>query len=120
METGFHRKLKLLIHNYILLGYKTSERFPRHEIYGMTSQARRSLLSVMLNYVEGYGRTKKGVMLNFYEISFGSLKESIYVFYLALNLQHISLQEYKTLFKLKEEIAKMLWKTMEGLRKEII
>mgnify|MGYP001617780568 CR=1 FL=1 len=115
----FHKRLKLLINAYILLGYKITENFPKHELYGMTSHARRALLSIMLNYVEGYGRSKKGFVLQFYEFSFGSLKESIYVFYLALQLKHIALQEYEKLFTYKEEIAKMMWKTINGLRQDI-
>ncbi|HLD60703.1 MAG TPA: four helix bundle protein [Patescibacteria group bacterium] len=118
-EGTFHKKLKQFIHEYILLGYKVSEKFLKSEIFGMTSQVRRALLSIMLNYVEGFGRSKKKVMLNFYETSFGSLQESIYVFYLAACLKYISAEEYTKLFSCKEQIAKMLWKTIEGLRNDI-
>ncbi len=114
----FHKRLKELINEYVLLGYEISKKFPSDERYGMTSQGRRALLSVMLNYVEGYARTKKKVMLNFYETSYGSLKESIYVFYVATRFQYITVQEYMKLFHLKEEIAKMEWTTIEGLRTE--
>ena len=119
MREGFHNDLKKVIDEYIFSGYKITDKFPRSEIYGMTSQCRRALLSIMLNYVEGFGRTKKKVMLNFYEISFGSLKESIYVFYLAFRLEFISEQAYKDLFLKKERIAQMLWKTIEGIKKDI-
>lgn len=119
MAGDFHNTLKHLINEYILLGYQTSKKFPKDEQYGMTSQARRALLSIMLNYVEGYSRTKKKVTLNQYEISFGSLKESIYVFYLAQHLSIISKEEYLKLFQLKERIAQMLWKTIEGIKKDI-
>jgi len=115
---SFHDRLKELINEYILLGHKISKKFPREELYGMTSQCRRALLSIMLNYVEGYARTKKKVMLNFYETSFGSLQESIYIFYLAVRLNYIEIEEYNRLFKSKEEISKMLWSTLEGLRRD--
>lgn len=75
-------------------------------------------MSIMLNYLEGYARTRKKVMLNFYEISYGSLQESIYIFYLAVRLDYIKIEEYNQLFEFKEEISKMLWATSEGLRKE--
>ncbi len=114
--TNFHKRLKTLINDYVLLSYKTSEKFSKSEIYGMTSQVRRAVLSVMLNYIEGYGRTKKGLLIQFYETSFASLKESIYVFYLAVQLKYISATEYQKLFTVKEEIARMLWKTLDGLR----
>jgi len=118
MKEDFHQRLKRLINEYVLLAYKVSEKFSKTEIYGMTSQCRRATLSVMLNYVEGYSRTKKKVMLNFYETSFASLKESIYVFYLALRLKYIDKVDYYKLFELKEEISRMLWKTTEGLRQD--
>lgn len=85
----------------------------------MLSQVQRALVSILLNYVEGYARTKKGVTLNLYETSYGSLQESIAVFYLACQLKYISIDEYKSLFAKKEEIAKMEWSTLEGLRRDL-
>lgn len=118
-EGDFHGRLKYLIHDYILLSYKTSAQFPKSEIYGMTSQVRRAALSVMLNYVEGYSRVKPAVMANFFEISFASLKESIYVFYLAKHLSYIDVAEYEKLFSIKEEVARMLWRTITGIKRNI-
>lgn len=119
MKGGFHGRLKVLIDNFILSGFKILRNFPRDERYETTSQARRALLSIMLNYLEGFGRSKKKVMLNFYEISFTSLKEAIYIFYLGYKLNYISQKDYLKLFEQKEEIAKMLWKTIDGIKKEI-
>jgi len=85
----------------------------------MISQCRRSSLSIMLNYIEGYARTKKKVMLNFYETSYGSLQESSYIFYLAVRLGYIKMKEYNKLFRYKEEISKMLWSTIEGIKRDI-
>lgn len=59
---------------------------------------------------------KRKCRFNFYETSFGSLKESIYIFFFATELACISAEEYQQLFSRKEEIAKMLWKTLDGLR----
>jgi four helix bundle protein len=39
--------------------YKATEHFPRNEMFGITSQIRRSALSVPVNIVEGYGRKSK-------------------------------------------------------------
>ncbi len=116
IENGFHKKLHFLITSYILVGYKTTKQFPDDERFGMISQARRALVSILLNYVEGYARSKKAVMINFYEISYGSLQETICVFYLATQLKYIAKEQYQKLFNQKEEIAKMIWKTVEGLK----
>jgi four helix bundle protein len=78
---------------YVHLVYKLARKFPQEELYGVTSQLRRSALSVMLNYIEGFARIRNAVQKNFLEISYGSLKESKYL----LN------------FSLVEEIGAMLW-----------
>ncbi|MBI4653213.1 four helix bundle protein [Candidatus Kuenenbacteria bacterium] len=38
--------------------YKITKKFPKDELYGVTSQIRRSSLSIILNYIEGYARRK--------------------------------------------------------------
>lgn len=52
----FHDKLKRLIHEYIMLTYKSTKLYPNDEKYGLQSQDRRAAVSVMLNYVEGYAK----------------------------------------------------------------
>ena len=117
-KEGFHEKLQRLIVEYIRLGSLVLNTFPKEEMYGMTSQCKRSLVSVFLNYTEAYARVQKGVMRNLYEVSYGSLQESIATFYLAVQLHFISKDEYTPLFQRKEEIGKMLWKTIEGVKKD--
>ncbi|MBI2436832.1 MAG: four helix bundle protein [Candidatus Magasanikbacteria bacterium] len=114
----YHNRLKKLIEEYITIGYSVVKKFPLDEKYGMTSQVKRAMISIMLNYVEGFARSKKKVMLNFYEISYGSLQESITIFYFATKFLFITTTEYMQLYKIKEEIAKMLWSSIEGLRKD--
>ena len=115
----FHKRLKWLIVQYILQGYKILKKFPKEERYEITSQGRRALVSILLNYVEGYARSKKKVMLNSYEISYGSLQEANCVFFLGVQLGYMSKEDYLKLFKIKEEIAKIEWSTIEGLRTEV-
>jgi len=71
---------------YAHLAYSVTKNFPRQELFGITSQLRRAALSVVLNYIEGYARSRNKVNKNFLEISYGSLKESEY-------LLHFSLQD---------------------------
>lgn len=115
----FHDKLKERIVEYILLGYKLLKQFPKEERYEMCSQGRRALTSILFNYVEGYARSKKKVLLNFYEISYGSLQESACVFYLGTRLEYISKEQYLELHTRKEEIAKMLWSSIQGVKRDI-
>jgi len=101
------------------LTYELTKKYPDDEKFGLISQDRRSSVSVMLNYVEGYARMKGKVQLNFFEISYGSLKESIYIKYLSKCLKYIDDYEYKKILEIKDEIGAMLYKTIEGLRKKI-
>src|SRR3990167_9517017 len=58
--------------------YTTTRPFPKEEIYGITSQIRRSSLSVAANLVEGYGRQGKKELKQFVNIALGSLAETEY------------------------------------------
>lgn len=118
-EILFHDRLKKLIHQYTLLTYKQTSKYPSEEKFGLTSQDRRASVSVMLNYIEGYARMKPMVTINFFETSYGSLKESVYCRFLAKELKYISHEEYQEALKLKEEIGAMLYTTIEGLKNKL-
>ena len=55
--------------------YKFTRLFPKSELYGLTSQIRRSSVSVASNIAEGYGRRSKQEYLQFLHIALGSLRE---------------------------------------------
>ena len=114
MDT-FHGRLKKLIHEYVRLIYALAKKFPFNELYGMTSQLRRATLSVMLNYIEGFARKRPAVKLNFFEISYGSFKESKYLILLAFEEGYISQHEYQKANLYAEEIGAMLWRTIEAI-----
>ena len=55
--------------------YKKTKTFPKEEIYGLTSQLRRSAISIPSNIAEGAARESKKEYLHFIYISLGSLSE---------------------------------------------
>lgn len=99
--------------------YDVTKKFPRDEIYGITSQLRRASLSVILNYVEGFARTGSKELKNFLQISYGSLKETKYLIFFCAREKYMSKKEYETLMALTDEIGAMLWKRIQGVKERI-
>ena len=111
----YHEKLKKKMDQYVHLVYTLTRKFPKDELYGVTSQIRRASLSVILNYIEGYARGRDKVHKNFLEISYGSLKESKYLLHFSMIEEYLTKEEYKKAIKLSDEIGAMLWGIIKKL-----
>ena len=101
------------------LAYKTyliTRKFPKEELYGLTSQLRRSALSVPTNIVEGYSRKGDKELAHFVNISLGSMAETKYLLYFALRLGYLSDEEYDKINKGYEELGGKLWRFYETVR----
>lgn len=118
-HNNFFDNLKIKIHQFILLTYNLTDKFPRSELYGTTSQIRRAAISIMLNFQEGFARFKPKVKLNFFETSYGSIKECKYLIYFALEKKWINQEEYDHAFGLVDDIGKMFWGIIDGLSKQV-
>jgi len=88
--------------------YKITAQFPKEELYGLTSQVRRSAISVPSNIAEGYGRKSTNDYLRFLQISLGSLYELQTQLTIAQNLAFISDGASKAIYELSREIERML------------
>lgn len=114
--SSFQQELKLKMQYLAKEVYRVSKSFPNKERYGITSQLRRSAMSVVLNYIEGYARFRKKEKLHFFEISYGSLKETVYLVYFVYTEDYIEKENYQELVDMTDEIGKMLWRMMVPLR----
>ena len=74
--------------------YLITRKFPKEEIYGITSQLRRAALSIPTNIVEGYSRKGDRELGRFLNVSLGSLAEVKYLIYFAHRLNYLSKEEY--------------------------
>jgi four helix bundle protein len=95
-------------HEFVLLVYKISEKFPRTEVFGLTSQFRRAAISIAANIAEGYRKHGKPDKLRFYNIAQGSQEECSYYVILSKDLQYISPLEYENLSELLNNASKLL------------
>jgi len=115
--TIFQEKLKKTMDEYVNFVYNATQNFPKEEMYSSVSQWRRATLSIILNYIEGYARKRPAVQLNFYEISYGSLRESKYLLFFSNKRNYISEECYQKGFSMAEEIGKMLWSEISSAEK---
>ena len=106
------------MHEYVKFVYRITKQFPKDELYGVVSQVRRAVLSITLNYIEGYARFKTGNKIQFYETSYGSLKETGYLIYFSYTEKYLSETDYKRAQKLSDEIGKMLWSEITAKKSE--
>jgi four helix bundle protein len=100
-------------HEFVLLVYKITENFPRHEIFGLTSQFRRAAVSIAANIAEGYKKKDYKNKLNFLNIAHSSLEECRYYVILSKDLQY---QNESSVYKYIDDIGKLL----NGYSKAII
>lgn len=110
---NFHDSLKLKMHFFVNDIYIITKKFPRDELYGVTSQLRRAALSVILNYIEGFARrrgNKCKIYQNFLEIAYGSLKEAKYLVYFSFTQKYLNKDIYKKILAQADEIGAMLFK----------
>lgn len=94
--------------------YKISKQFPREELYGITSQIRRSVISIPSNIAEGYQRGHKEY-IQFLRISFGSGAELETQLLVVLNVGYLNQKQYDELNYKLVEIMKMLNKMISTL-----
>lgn len=97
--------------------FELTERLPRKEDYGLTSQIRRSALSVSANIAEAFGREHTLNKLNFYYNSRGSLSETKSHLIYGKDVGYFKESEYKAILSTLEDIWFSLNKIISTLRK---
>lgn len=88
--------------------YTKTESFPKSEVYGLTSQIRRSAVSIPSNIAEGQRRGHKAEFIQFLRISYGSAAELETQLLIASKIGYLSEKDYQSLNNVLEEILKML------------
>lgn len=105
-------------HELTLDVYRSTQVFPREEVYGLTAQMRRSSSSVAANLAEGCCRQGDVEFGRFVQIAIGSISELDYQLLLARDLGYLPVQEHEKLGSLLSETRRMLIGLIQKLREE--
>jgi len=96
--------------------YKITKKFPKEEIYGLTSQFRRAASSIALNIAEGAGSTNPEFR-RYSQIVLNSIKECVVCTEIAKRQSFFGVQEYEKARKDLSELSKMITSLMKYLSK---
>lgn len=100
-------------HKFVLAAYRLSEKFPKSEIYGLTSQLRRAAISIPANIAEGFRKRSKPEKNYFLGIAQSSLEECRYYLILINDLKYGNTEEYSAQL---EEVSKILMAYSNAVR----
>lgn len=98
--------------------YRLSALFPKEEKYGLTSQIRRSAVSVPSNIAEGAGRNTDGEFNNFLGMASGSSNELYTQLILSYRLKLVEVNQVKPILTNVREVQKMNYALMKSLKKK--
>ena len=117
MNDFYYRKLEVYHKSMELVTrvYNLTKTFPPSELYGLTNQIQRAVISIPSNIAEGMGRFSNRERIHFLEIANGSIMEVMCQLEASLLLGYISQQQFEEIESFISETTKML----VGLRKTI-
>ncbi len=92
----------------VKLVYELVKKLPKEEMYALSDQIRRAIVSVSSNIAEGSGRMSRAEQRHFYEIAYGSLMEVYNQLLIAVDLNYISQEDI-------DQIKQPIWTTAKVL-----
>lgn len=109
------KKARILVkHIYVI-----TKTFPKEEVYSLTSQIRRAVVSIPANIAEGYSRHGIKDYINFVSIAYGSSAELETHLLLAYDLEYISEKQLQPLLDEIKSIQKMLYSLRRSLQEKL-
>ena len=104
-------------HQLALAVYRVTQSFPRHELYGLTSQARRAAFSVAANIAEGSAKRGGREFARFLDIALGSLSELSYILLLVRDLELLPRAVWDELDRIYTNASKTTWGLYSAVRR---
>lgn len=95
-------------HKLVLATYIQTKKFPKEELFSLTSQMRRAAISITSNIAEGFSRKGTREKIQFYTIAKGSLTELESQFLVARDIGCVNTLEFENIFKQITSTHKLL------------
>lgn len=99
-------------HLFVLAVYRISASFPKHELFGLSSQFRRAAVSIAANIAEGFRKRSNADKIRYYNIARGSLEECRYYLILTKDLEYSDITKENLIL---EEVSKLLESYSRGV-----
>lgn len=84
-------------HELVIRVYRASKEFPKEELFGLTNQLRRAVVSVTSNIAEGFGRRGYKEKIQFYYLAQGSLIEAKNQILIVRDIGYLASPDYESL-----------------------
>lgn len=95
-------------HRLVLLVYISTAKFPKEEIFVLTPQMRRCVISITCNIAEGFSRKTQKEKMQFYYISLGSITELQNQLIIARDLKYLSDDKFKQIAEQSTKVQKLV------------
>jgi len=99
--------------------YRITKNFPKNEVFSLSSQLRRSAISIPSNIAEGFGRNTQKEFIRFLYISIGSLFEVQTQIDISLDQKYIVNDTYKDIFEKSREIERMICSLIRKIKNNV-
>lgn len=101
--------------SFVTQVYLITKNFPKEEQFGLSSQIRRSAVSIPSNFAEGFGRKGNTEFIRFLRISIGSLYECQTQLEIAFNIDYLNEPDFRNIIQSSKEIEALF----RGLEKKL-
>jgi four helix bundle protein len=88
--------------------YRICREFPKEELFGLTSQIKRAVLSISSNIAEGSGSSSKKDFAHYLDIAIKSIFETVSQLFFAKELEFINQQSFNNLYSEAEILVKKI------------
>lgn len=99
--------------------YRLTEAFPKHELFGLTSQMRRAAVSIVANIAEGSGRRTSGALAHHLDIANGSATELLALTYIGEDVGYLVAESAYDVRQQINEVSKMLFALHTTIRNKM-